>query len=110
MLTNAFEATEHGGEVKLQVDCEKNGVTFSVWSRRAIPNHLAERIFQRNFTTKKEPGRGLGTYAMKLFGEHYLGGKVDFETSESYGTVFRLWVPSAEPGNRQNTMSGETAS
>ena len=51
------------------------------------------RIFQRYYSTKGEPGRGLGTYSMKLFGEQYLGGEVRFDTSESEGTVFSLRLP-----------------
>ena len=47
------------------------------------------RIFQRSFSTKGSPGRGLGTYAMKLFGESVLGGQVDFETGAE-GTTF--WI------------------
>jgi hypothetical protein len=47
---------------------------------------------QRYFTTKKEQGRGLGTYGMKLIGERYLRGKVSFETS-SAGTVFTFSLP-----------------
>jgi hypothetical protein len=30
---------------------------------------------------------------MKLFGEQYLGGRVDFSTSSSDGTVFRFILP-----------------
>jgi sensor histidine kinase regulating citrate/malate metabolism len=51
------------------------------------------RIFQRNYSTKSDSGRGLGTYSMKLFGETYLGGKVDFTSSESEGTTFHLRLP-----------------
>jgi len=35
-------------------------------------------------------GRGLGTFSMKLFGEEFLGAKVNFKTSELEGTVFSL--------------------
>ncbi|MDR3555950.1 MAG: ATP-binding protein [Syntrophobacteraceae bacterium] len=39
---------------------------------------------------KSGPGRGLGAYSMKLFGEDILGGKVGFTSSEVDGTVFRF--------------------
>jgi len=93
MLTNAFEATEQKGEVRLWVDAEKGAVTFNVWNAAAIPDDVSLRVFQRHFTTKEEAGRGLGTYAMKFFGERLLSGKIDFTTSEADGTIFRLCLP-----------------
>jgi len=93
MLTNALEASEPGGEVKVWIEPTDARITFCVWNRQPIPEDIARRVFQRHFTTKGEPGRGLGTYAMKLLGEKFLGGRVDFSTSESEGTVFRLCLP-----------------
>jgi signal transduction histidine kinase len=93
MLLNAFEATEEGGGVRFWVEQEEDKITFCVWNKRAIPEGVALRVFQRHFSTKEEPGRGLGTYSMKLLGEYFLGGTVDFTTSESEGTVFRFRLP-----------------
>ncbi len=93
MLINALEATDEGGEVKLWLEPHDSTVTFCVWNRAAIPEHVARRVFQRNFSTKEGTGRGLGTYSIKLFGETYLGGRVDFTTSEADGTIFRLSLP-----------------
>lgn len=93
MTTNAFEATDEGGKVRFWVEEAEEEITFCVWSAKPIPADVAIRVFQRHFSTKQETGRGLGTYAMKLFGEQYLGGEVDFITSEDDGTVFRLCLP-----------------
>lgn len=93
MLVNALEATDTGGEVRLWLDETRDRVTFCVWNKKNIPENIALRVFQRNFSTKAESGRGLGTYAMKLFGETYLGGKVSFTTSRENGTEFRLCLP-----------------
>ncbi len=93
MLVNALEATGEGGEVKMWIDQEEESVTFRVFNRAVIPPDTAKRIFQRFFSTKLEPGRGLGTYSMKLFGEKFLGGKVSFTTSGKDGTVFSLSIP-----------------
>ena len=93
MLVNAFEATEPGGAVRLWLEQSGREVTFCVWNRQAIPGDVAPRVFQRNFSTKAESGRGLGTYAMKLFGETYLGGDMSFTTSKESGTIFRLRLP-----------------
>jgi hypothetical protein len=97
MLINALEATGEGGEVRVWVESGEDGLTFLVWNPSGIPEDVSRRIFQRHFTTKKDNGRGLGTYAMKLFGEKILGGKVDFTSSDAEGTVFRLWLPRVKP-------------
>ncbi len=92
MLTNAFEATANGGEVKLWADLGPEQISFCVWNDQAIPEDLRLRIFQRNFTTKPGPGRGLGTYSMKLLGEDIMKGKIDFTSTPSEGTIFRLTI------------------
>jgi signal transduction histidine kinase len=68
-------------------------VTFSVWNRAAIAPEVRPRIFQRNFSSKGESGRGLGTYSVKLLGETLLGAQVDFTTSAAAGTEFRVRLP-----------------
>jgi signal transduction histidine kinase len=93
MVVNALEATDPGGEVRLWAERRGGHVALCVWNSRAIPAPVAKRIFQRNFTTKSEPGRGLGAYSMKLVGEKLLKGRVDFTSSDADGTVFRYIVP-----------------
>jgi len=90
MVTNAIEATEPGGEVGVFTEAGGNTISFCVWNKKHIPADHALRIFNRNFTTKKGLGHGLGTYSMKFFGEKVLGGHVDFSTSAEKGTLFRL--------------------
>lgn len=93
MVTNALEASEEEEEVRLAVDADDRWVSFSVWNRQPIPPDISKRIFQRNFTTKGTFGRGLGTFSMKLLGERFLNGKVDFSTSDTEGTTFRFHAP-----------------
>lgn len=95
MVTNALEATPEHGTVRVFVEPGQNSVTFCVWNAGVIPEDIAKRIFQRNFSTKNTLGRGLGTYSMKLFGEQVLGGVVGFESSENKGTTFRFTLISA---------------
>jgi signal transduction histidine kinase len=102
MLINAFEATPGSQPVRLRVECrsfeDQNGrMTFSVWNKGHIPDEVAGRIFQRNYSTKQEIGRGLGTYSMKLFGEQILGGEVSFESDPARGTTFRISLPLGVP-------------
>lgn len=93
MVINAFEATEPGGEVRIWAEREKGSIQFCIWNRAAIPAGICKRIFQRNFSTKQDMGRGLGTYSMKLFGELCLGGKVSFTSTQKEGTTFRFKLP-----------------
>ena len=95
MVVNALEASAIGEEVRVSAAPFNDGLQLCVWNRRPIPADVRGRIFQRNFSTKQQTGRGLGTYSMKLFGEQYLGGKVDFETSDADGTLFRLVLPAS---------------
>ena len=93
MVLNALEATAPGGTVRVSLAPQAGHVVFSVWNSGEIPADIAQRIFQRNFSTKEEAGRGIGTFSMKLFGEKFLGGVVDFTTSKEEGTTFRLVLP-----------------
>lgn len=93
MVTNALEATEAGGEIRVSTEADSDTVTFLVWNRQAIPADVALRVFQRYFTTKAGTGRGLGTFAVKLLGERYLKGEVGFISTEAEGTTFSLRIP-----------------
>lgn len=94
MVTNALEATSNDGTVKVWAEKQDaSHLSFCVWNHKPIPQDIAPRIFQRNFSTKQGAGRGIGTYSMKLFGEQILGGQVSFITSPEEGTVFRFSLP-----------------
>lgn len=88
MLLNALEATIEDEDVKIWFIADENYLTFKVWNGGMIAKEVAHRIFQRNFSTKGDTGRGLGTYSMKYFGEKILGGKVWFTSTDEEGTTF----------------------
>jgi hypothetical protein len=96
MVKNALEATPPGGTVELSLAWRSEGIRLEVWNEGRIPDPVAEQIFKRSFSTKASSGRGLGTWSMKLFGEEYLGGRVDFHTG-NHGTVFSFELP-VSPG------------
>ncbi len=93
MITNALEAAPEDGRAELFFTHDGESIIFNVWNEGYISDSIRKRIFQRNFSTKDGPGRGLGAYSMKYFGEEVLGGKIDFATSEEEGTVFRFEMP-----------------
>jgi signal transduction histidine kinase len=90
MTKNALEASR--SVVTLSADDDGDGAIFRVHNQGAIPPAVRLQIFKRSFSTKGF-GRGLGTYAMKLFGERILGGRVWFDTSVGEGTTFCFWLP-----------------
>jgi signal transduction histidine kinase len=93
MLKNALEATPPLGTVIISCEDSGDAVTFLVNNSTVMPRDVQLQVFQRSFSTKRETGRGIGTYSMKLFGERYLRGEVDFVSRESEGTTFRLQLP-----------------
>lgn len=93
MLKNALEAVPPGATVTLRSRCQPERVCLSAHNPGVIPPKIRQQIFERSFSTKNEPGRGIGTYSMKLLGERYLGGKVWFESREPEGTEFFLELP-----------------
>jgi hypothetical protein len=92
MVKNAAEATPDGGSIELISTEKPETAVFSVRNAGVIPDDIRLQIFQRSFSTKG-PGRGLGTYSMKLFGENYLRGKVYFASEAGEGTVFTIELP-----------------
>jgi signal transduction histidine kinase len=93
MVKNALEATDPGGAVRIGCRLGGREVTFRVHNASVMPERVQLQVFQRSFTTKQGPGRGLGTHSMKLIGERYLKGKVAFTSHESEGTTFTLTLP-----------------
>ncbi len=93
MLKNALEATAPGGAVAIGCLDQGDCVVFTVHNAEVMPEEVQLQMFQRSFSTKAQAGRGIGTYSMKLLGERYLRGKVDFTSREPDGTVFTLTIP-----------------
>ncbi len=93
LLTNAFEAGIPGDTVRLTAEVGPDGPVLAVWSRETISPDVARRVFQRYFTTKGGPGRGLGTHAVRWLTEEFLKGVVTFDSSREAGTSFRVHLP-----------------
>ncbi|NUQ64642.1 MAG: GHKL domain-containing protein [Pirellulales bacterium] len=97
MLKNGLEATTPGQTVAVECLNQGEDVVFAVHNPGVMPTEVQLQMFQRSFSTKGQPGRGIGTYSMRLLGEQYLGGKVDFVSREPDGTVFTLTIPKTAP-------------
>ena len=93
MLKNALEAIPVGATVTISGEGSEEQVRFSVHNPGVIPADVQLQLFQRSFSTKGGEGRGIGTYSIRLFGERYLGGKVEFVSTEEEGTTFSFTLP-----------------
>ncbi len=96
LARNALEAASPGESVTLGVRREEKGVCFWVHNPGVIPQDVQLQLFQRYFSTKG-PGRGLGTYSVKLFTERYLGGEASFRSAPGEGTTFLVRLPWKTP-------------
>ncbi len=92
LLKNALEASGPGETIKIGSQISNQTIIFWVKNSDAMTASVESQIFQRSFSTKG-PGRGIGTYSVKLLAERYLGGKVNFQSSEQEGTIFYIHLP-----------------
>jgi hypothetical protein len=105
MVKNAMEEVQADqGCVTLNCQQSDDRVVFSVHNPQVMPMEVQLQVFQRSFSTKG-PGRGLGTYSMRLLTERYLEGKVNFVSSqENQGTTFYLNLPLELAENQQSEL------
>jgi signal transduction histidine kinase len=100
MIKNAIEAAVRGEVLQVGLQAETDPVTGKAWAvfwvrnSAVMPEVARRRVFHRSFSTKG-PGRGVGTYSMKLLAEGYLRGRVSFSSREGEGTIFELRIPQA---------------
>jgi signal transduction histidine kinase len=90
-IKNALEACSPGDTVTVACEFVNDRVCFSVHNPGEIPYQVRLKIFQRSFSTKG-PGRGLGTYSLRLLSE-FLNSEVSFTSSAEKGTTFCILHP-----------------
>ncbi len=92
MVKNALEASIPGERVTIGCRAEGGGVAFRVHNPTYMPEKVRLQVFNRSFSTKGS-NRGLGTYSMKFLTERYLGGTIEFTSTEEEGTTFTAAYP-----------------
>ena len=92
MLKNALEASTSGQTVHVECRADAENIAFEVHNPGHMPRETQLQVFKRSFSTKG-PGRGLGTFSMKLITERYLDGMVSFSSTPEDGTTFRIELP-----------------
>ncbi|HUG69552.1 MAG TPA: ATP-binding protein [Pirellulaceae bacterium] len=99
LITNAIEAMEDGGELRISVEQEtRNGHPILAVriadSGPGMSTELQERAFEPFFTTKSE-GTGLGLcIAASIMARH--GGALTLESSNTGGAECIVWIPTIE--------------
>lgn len=90
LVKNALEAIPAGETVTMFCESTEDKIAFCVHNPGVMPPEVQLQVFQRSFSSKGTDGRGIGTYSVKLFGERYLKGVVNFVSREPEGTTFRF--------------------
>jgi signal transduction histidine kinase len=95
MIKNALEASQPGEIVTIGCRRAGDAAEFFVHNPEEMEQEAKLQVFKRSYSTKG-PGRGLGTYGMKLIAQRYLGGVVGFTSSAEAGTTFFIRLPLKE--------------
>ncbi|HKR21136.1 MAG TPA: ATP-binding protein, partial [Pyrinomonadaceae bacterium] len=93
LLTNALQATPHGGEVSLTASKDDGELLISVQdSGTGVPNDLRERIWEPFFTTRQR-GTGLGLAIVRKRVQE-VGGSASLGVSRNrHGALFHIRIP-----------------
>lgn len=93
LLKNALEARETAtGDITLDcIPLEDGRTAISISNPGVIPPDIQKQLFKRYVSTKSRD-RGLGVYAVRLFTERCLGGRVDFSSGNGR-TTFTITLP-----------------
>ena len=104
LLSNARDAIVESGKgdtIIVRTAREKGGVCLEIEDNGpGMPEEIRERIFDPFFTTKA-PGKGMGmglTVVQQIVQEH--GGNIWVASNPGEGTVFSVWLPSADRSPR----------
>jgi signal transduction histidine kinase len=96
LVLNAMDAVaelpERSREVRIDTHVRSRGVEIAVADRGpGLAPGDAQRLFESNFTTKKE-GMGFGLSIVRAIAEMHAG-RVSYEPNMPRGAIFRVWLP-----------------
>ena len=94
LFTNAVQAMDHGGSLRINLGRAKGAIAIAVQDTgMGIPKQNITRIFDPFFTTKPEgEGTGLGlSVSFGIISRH--GGTIEVESELGWGTTFTVLLP-----------------
>jgi signal transduction histidine kinase len=100
LITNAVQAMQHGGSLRVNLNKSGGKVSIGVQDTGSgIPKQNLNRIFDPFFTTKPEgEGTGLGlSVSYGIISRH--GGTIEVESELGWGTTFTVVLPE-DPGSQ----------
>jgi putative PEP-CTERM system histidine kinase len=102
LLMNAYDATGNVGQISVATSFQDNWAEISVSDTGCgISKEFMEKNLFRPFQTTKKQGMGIGLYHCKTIVDAH-GGKLNVESEEGKGTVFKILLP---PGkNRESRV------
>lgn len=93
LLTNAYEAVEKEGEVRILARLNGDNVSITISDNGVgMPKEFIENALFKPFKTTKGKGFGIGLFQCKAIVEAH-GGKIEVESREGKGTVFIVKLP-----------------
>ncbi len=104
VVINAIEASPEGGRVRVDAAIVDGSLRLEVRDDGAgIPPELLAHVYEPFFTTKRGAGAaglGLGLSISRGIVE-WLGGTLNFESSNEQGTLFRVVLPISPPSTSE---------
>lgn len=101
LMINAVEAMPHGGELHIATGMENENVFIMVRDTgEGIPEENLSRIFDPNFTTRRDRGRmrgiGLGLFVTQNLVQSR-GGTISVRSEVGKGSTFTIRLPATRP-------------
>jgi putative PEP-CTERM system histidine kinase len=100
LIQNAVDATPPDGHVRVRL-LQRNSsaiVEIADTGRGMSEQFIRQRLF-RPFESTKTTGMGIGTYEARQYVRE-LGGRIEVESRESQGSIFRVMLPISDGENR----------
>ncbi len=100
LLMNAVQAMQGDGKIQIVSEIKNKNIEVSIRDNGpGIPEKIINKIFDPFFTTKAEgKGTGLGLSICYTILERH-DGRIEVESKEGYGSVFKLYLPLGEAYN-----------
>jgi len=107
LIQNAIEATPAEGSVVVQLLRQNSSAVIEIADTGCgmSEQFVRDRLF-RPFESTKAAGMGIGTYETEQYVKE-LGGRIDVESREARGTVFRVRLPLHAPAHAGDVAGGQ---
>jgi putative PEP-CTERM system histidine kinase len=93
LIQNAVEATSPGGNVVVRLSRQNDTAIIAIADTGCgMSEHFMRHRLFKPFESTKTAGMGIGAYEARQYVQE-IGGRVEVESREAHGTVFRIILP-----------------